>query len=125
MMDTVVIGENERLLSLARDRHQRTHNGEYVAWLVADRFNQLPLLCSGKLSAVQSYINERAHAAHDRVHLSGLYSSVDRRDSRTGGLYHGRFSVEAVRLQDAAAFTEKMRDGPVVVLATRACVTKG
>ena len=72
MLDAVVVGDNERLLSLSRDRHQRTHNGEYVMWCVMDRFQRLPMLCSGKLSAVQAYINEHAQTAHDRVHLSGL-----------------------------------------------------
>jgi hypothetical protein len=122
MLDAVVVGDNEKLLSLTRDRHQRTHNGEYVMWCVVDRFQKLPMLCSGKLSAVQTYINDHAQTMHDHVHLSGLYSSVDRKDGRTGGFYRGRFAVEVVRLDEAAAFVEKMRQGPAVVIASRDCV---
>ena len=126
MIDSVRIGPNERLLSLTKDYHQRTHHGKHVVWVVTDRFQHFPMLCSGKLSALRAYINERAGAKQERVHLSGLYSTVDRLDGRTGGLYQNRFAVRAIRLEDAAAIIETIRDASqsIVVVASPQSVSK-
>ena len=80
------IRPHEHIRAIHKERHARRHNGGYVQWFVTDKYGRL-LLSSGKLSALQAYINANAAQRHDRVHLGGLYQSMDRNDSRTGGYY--------------------------------------
>ena len=106
-----LVGPNERVVTIGKEPHARRHHGELVQWFITDKYGQL-LLSSGKLSALQQYIN--AHLAterHDRVHLGGLYESMGRSDARTGGYYQHRWKVSCTPLKDAVQVLEKLRPG--------------
>jgi len=110
-VDASVIGADERVHAIKKERNARRRGGEHVQWFIADKHGQL-LLSSGKLSALQAYIN--AHLAkekHDRVNLGGLYESMGRSDPRTGGYYQRRWKVSCAPLDDAADVFEKLRPG--------------
>lgn len=124
-VEAATIKQNERLLAIRREPYSRKHNGQLVQWIVADKYGQL-LLSSGKLSAVQSYINAHVEAPHDRVHLSGLFESMERTKGRTGGWYLNRWMVSTAPLDDAARVLEKMRPEyeRVVLVAPPTAYTK-
>jgi hypothetical protein len=60
---------------------------------------------SQKLAPVQRWINERAQAPHDRVHISTMYeaATITKNSQRTGGFTKGRWAVTAVPLERAGA----------------------
>ena len=108
-MTAVTIRPDERLVTIGREPHARRRRGQHVQWFIADKHGFL-LLCSGKLSALQAYINEEvATAGHERVHLGGLYESMGRADPRTGGFYQHRWRVSCAPLEDAARVFEALR----------------
>jgi hypothetical protein len=107
-VEASVIRPNEKLVRVEKEPHARKHAGKLVAWFVTDKHNQV-MLCSGKLSKLQAYINAHMEAKHDRVHLSGLYETMGRQGGRTGGWYLNRWSVTHVPLEDAASVFEKLR----------------
>ena len=82
-MKVEVIRPDERISAIKKEPHARRFGGGHVQWFIADKHGQL-LLSSGKLSALQAYIN--AHLAkekYDRVNIGGLYESMGRSDPRT------------------------------------------
>ena len=103
-----VIKPEERIVMIRREPYSRKHNGELVQWFVADKYGRV-LLSGGKLSALQNYINSHVETHHDKVHLSGLYESMERTDGRTGGWYLNRWMVSTTPLNDAPAVLEKLR----------------
>ena len=110
-MRVEVIRSDEIIRAIKKEPHARRHGGEHVQWFIADKHGRL-LLSSGKLSALQAYIN--AHLAkekHDRVNIGGLYESMGRSDPRTGGYYQHRWKVTRARLEEAATVFEKLRHG--------------
>ena len=120
-----VITPQERIIAIQREPYSRKHNGELVQWFVADKHGKV-LLSGGKLSALQNYINAHTEAPHDRVHLSGLFESMERMGGRTGGWYLNRWMVSTTPLSDAAAVLEKLRSEyeRVVMVAPPGVYTK-
>ena len=111
-MRVEVIRSDERVRAIKKEPHARRHGGEHVQWFIADKHGRL-LLSSGKLSALQAYIN--AHLAkekHDRVNIGGLYESMGRSDPRTGGYYQHRWKVSRAPLEEAARVFERLRSAP-------------
>ena len=51
---------NSFVRAIKKERNARRHGGEHVQWFIADKHGQL-LLSSGKLSALQAYINAQRH----------------------------------------------------------------
>jgi hypothetical protein len=119
------INAKERVVDIRRERYSRKHNGHVVQWFVADKHGTL-LLSSGKLSALQHYINAHVEAPHDRVHLSGLFETMERTEGRTGGWYLNRWLVSTTPITDAAAVLEKLRRDyqRVVMVSPPAVYTK-
>ena len=110
-VEASVIAANERVSAIKKERSARRHGGEHVQWFITDKHRRL-LLSSGKLTALQEYIN--AHLAkerHDRVNIGGLYESMGRCDPRTGGYYQHRWKVSCTPIGDAAHVFEKLRPG--------------
>ena len=54
-----VIKSHERIRAICKEPHARRHGGQLVQWFITDKYGRL-LLSSGKLSALQAYMN--AHA---------------------------------------------------------------
>ena len=80
-----------------------------MQWFIADKHGRL-LLSSGKLSALQAYINcHVAKERHERVNIGGLYESMGRSDPRTGGYYQHRWKVSRAPLEEAARVFERLR----------------
>jgi hypothetical protein len=120
------IKPEERVVDIRRERYSRKHNGDVVQWFVEDKHGKI-LLSSGKLSALQHYINaQHVEALHDRVHLSGLFETMMRTEGRTGGWYLNRWLVSTTPITDAAAVLEKLRRDyqRVVMVAPPAVYTK-
>ena len=110
-MKVEVIRPDERISAIKKEPHARRFGGGHVQWFIADKHGQL-LLSSGKLSALQAYINARlATEKYDRVNIGGLYESMGRSDPRTGGYYQHRWKVSRAPLEEAADVFEKMRPG--------------
>ena len=109
-VEASAIRPGEYIHTIHKERHARRRNGELVQWFVTDKYGQL-LLSSGKLSALQAYINANATHRHEHVHLGGLYQSMSRNDSRTGGYYQNRWKVCCAPLEDAVQVFEKLRPG--------------
>ena len=121
-----VIKSHERIRAICKEPHARRHGGQLVQWFITDKYGRL-LLSSGKLSALQAYMNAHATSPHERVHLGGLYGSMSRSDSRTGGYYQNRWKVSWVPLEDAAHVLEKMRSDfeRVVLVGPEGSYVKG
>ena len=110
-MKVEVIRPDERIRAIKKEPHARRFDGKHVQWFVADKHGRL-LLSSGKLSALQAYINANlAKERHDRVNIGGMYESMGRSDPRTGGYYQHRWKVSRAPLEEAADVFEKMRPG--------------
>ena len=106
-----LVGPGERIVAIGKEAHARRRDGELVQYFITDKYGQV-LLSSGKLSSLQMYINNHlATERHDRVHLGGLYESMGRSDSRTGGYYQHRWKVSCTPLEDAVQVLEKLRPG--------------
>ena len=110
-MKVEVIRPEDHIRAIKKEPHARRHGGEHVQWFITDKHGQL-LLSSGKLSALQEYINSNlAKEKHDRVNIGGLYESMGRSDPRTGGYYQHRWKVSRAPLAEAADVFEKLRHG--------------
>ena len=108
-MQIGVIQPGERICAIKREPHARRYGGEHMQWFIADKHGQL-LLSSGKLSALQAYINcYVAKERHERVNIGGLYESMGRSDPRTGGYYQHRWKVSRAPLEEAARVFERLR----------------
>ena len=102
-MQIGVIQPDERICAIKREPHARRYGGEHMQWFIADKHGQL-LLSSGKLSALQAYINcHVAKERHERVNIGGLYESMGRSDPRTGGYYQHRWKVSRAPLEECTS----------------------
>jgi hypothetical protein len=111
IMKVELIGAHETISAIKKERHARRYGGEHVQYFITDKHRRL-LLSSGKLSALQAYINTHlATERHDKVNIGGLYESMGRSDPRTGGYYQHRWKVSRAPLEEAADVFEKLRPG--------------
>ena len=95
-----------RAPTIQRERFARKHKGQYVAWILTDKFGQL-LVCSQKLDRIQAYVNQQAPTPHDKVHVSGLYESLSSHGKITGGFYKNRWKLLCCPIEETACLLDE------------------
>ena len=121
---------NERVAAISKDFHVRRQNGKYVAYIVQDRYEKVPLLLGQKLSAIVRVINEMAKEdeVDTKVSVTGFYHKMHRKErTNTGGYLQRRWRIQSFSLEDAPNVFNSVRDAytsnAATLIGSRGCYT--
>ena len=125
---TVVLGSNQRLVGIQKERHSRQQNVDGVrkdvAYLLVEssNSNEPAVVIAQQLSFLRDWINARGGT---QISLTALYNGADRKsESRGTEFIKGRWRVQTIDLTKASdefELARKAKHAGVIVAAEPTC----